>query len=102
MGALSLGSTGPTHALQDDSTEIHPIVGTWIADTDTADPTFGLEIFIFTADGGFIEGDPEDLTLGAWEATGASSAAYDRLVLGDAWTERARMGGVGASLESVS
>ena len=59
-------------------------MGTWIADTDTADPAYGLEIFIFTADGGFIEGDPEDLTLGAWEATGASSAAYDRLVLGDA------------------
>lgn len=49
----------------------HPLVGTWLLDTDTADPTNAPDVAMFTADGGYISVDVEGVpSLGAWEATG--------------------------------
>jgi hypothetical protein len=60
---------------QDSSTEGHPLVGTWLADTDTNDPASGLSTFTFNADGTYIEADATgEVDLGAWEATGPTSA----------------------------
>ena len=54
----------------------HPLVGTWLLDTNTADPANGPEVTIFTADGAYISVDAEGFpNHGVWEATGERTAA---------------------------
>ena len=53
----------------------HPVVGTWLLDTDADDPANAPEVVIFTGDGGYISVDAEGGTgLGVWEATGEGTA----------------------------
>lgn len=60
---------------QDATTQGHPLVGTWLADTDTNDPANAMDTFTFSSDGGYIEVDATgDVQLGAWEATGGTTA----------------------------
>jgi hypothetical protein len=82
MGALALGghlaaqdAATPEPMAQDTATAGHPLVGTWLADTDTDDESNALEVFTFHADGSFISVDAEGFAqLGAWETTGATTA----------------------------
>src|SRR3954447_24158905 len=60
---------------QDTDTAGHPIVGTWIADTDQESDTNAFDMFTFNGDGTYIEADANgDVSLGAWEATGPTTA----------------------------
>ncbi len=53
----------------------HPLVGTWLLDTNADDPTNAPEVTIFTADGAYISVDAEGFpNHGVWEATGERSA----------------------------
>ncbi len=56
-GPLAVGAT-----VQDATpaaTDAHPVVGTWLLDTDADDPGNAPEMVIFTADGGYISVDAE-------------------------------------------
>jgi hypothetical protein len=54
---------------------LHPFVGTWMLDSDTADPENPIEIDVVTADGGWIGTEADGaVQLGAWEATGDLTA----------------------------
>src|SRR5688572_9864175 len=53
----------------------HPLVGTWLLDTNADDPANAPEVVVFTADGAYISVDAEGFpTLGAWEANGERTA----------------------------
>jgi hypothetical protein len=73
---ISLGAVVAVTQAQDDeeTTAGHPLVGTWIADTDLDDASNPPETFIFSVDGGYIAAEAEGTSLGTWEATGASTA----------------------------
>ena len=62
---------------QDSSSDatVHPIVGTWLLDTDVDDPANPPEVDIFSADGGVTSVESTGgVILGTWEATGDSTA----------------------------
>ncbi len=49
----------------------HPLVGTWVLDTNVDDPADAPEMIVVSADGGYISVDAEGTTtVGVWEATG--------------------------------
>ena len=53
----------------------HPLVGTWLLDTNADDPENAPEVTIFTADGAYISVDAEGFpNHGVWEASGERSA----------------------------
>ena len=53
----------------------HPLVGTWLLDTNADDPGNAPEVTIFTADGAYISVDAEGFpNHGVWEATGERTA----------------------------
>jgi hypothetical protein len=53
----------------------HPLVGTWLLDTNADDPANAPEVVIFTGDGAYVSVDAEAFpTLGVWEATGEQTA----------------------------
>ena len=57
------------------STGGHPIVGTWIADTDESDPSNLPSLFLFNSDGSYVQSDAGGGNgFGAWSATGANTA----------------------------
>ena len=68
---------------QETATQGHPLVGTWLADTDPETPDNALDTLSFTADGTFTNVEAGGfVSLGAWEATGDRTAnltfvAYD-------------------------
>ncbi len=75
LGVLAVGMSGRGASAQDATTEGHPLVGTWIANTDPAGGSVPHDVFIFGSDGTYIEQDADGTTqLGAWEATGPTTA----------------------------
>jgi hypothetical protein len=53
----------------------HPLVGTWLLDTNADDPANAPEVTVFTADGAYISVDAEGFpNHGVWEATGERTA----------------------------
>jgi hypothetical protein len=53
----------------------HPLVGTWLLDTNADDPANPPEVTIFTADGAYLSVDAEGIpNHGVWEATGERTA----------------------------
>jgi hypothetical protein len=53
----------------------HPLVGTWLLDTNADDPANAPEVVVFTADGAYISVDAEAFpSLGVWEASGERTA----------------------------
>lgn len=55
----------------------HPIIGTWLTNTDPENPDAGRSLVTFFADGAFIEYDPDeggDVGMGRWQATGDLTA----------------------------
>ena len=60
---------------QDTATQGHPLVGTWLADTDPEASDNALDTVSFTADGTFTDVEAGGfVSLGAWEATGERTA----------------------------
>ena len=60
---------------QETSTQGHPLVGTWLADTDPEATGNALDTLSFTADGTFTDVEAGGFVqLGAWEATGERTA----------------------------
>jgi hypothetical protein len=53
----------------------HPLVGTWLLDTNADDPANAPDVVVFTADGAYISVDAEGFpSLGVWEASGERTA----------------------------
>ena len=72
---FALGAARIAGAQGTDSDAVHPLVGTWLLDTDVDDPENPPEVDIFTADGGVISVDAAGETiLGVWEETGENTA----------------------------
>lgn len=73
--ALAVGAARIAGAQDTGADSVHPLVGTWLLDTDVDDPENPPEVDVFTADGGVISVQATgDLILGVWEATGDNSA----------------------------
>ena len=74
--ALSgLGARTGVLAQEATPTAGHPLVGTWLVDTDPDSETNPRETFRFAADGGFVDVESSgDVSVGAWEATGDATA----------------------------
>jgi plastocyanin len=52
----------------------HPLVGAWLLDTDTADPSNPPTLATFSSDGIYTQLEPESAPgVGAWETTGAQT-----------------------------
>jgi hypothetical protein len=83
---LSAVLSSPGSSAQDASPaamDEHPLVGTWLADTDTQDPEDPPELVIASADGGWVEVDADGgVALGRWESTGANTANLTLWALG--------------------
>jgi hypothetical protein len=53
----------------------HPLVGTWLLDTNADDPANAPEVAVFTANGAYISVDAEGFpSLGVWETAGEGTA----------------------------
>jgi hypothetical protein len=73
---------GGSAALAQDATpsagEEHPIVGSWLLDTDTAVPDNPMTLAVFTSDGVYFQVEPGEggthVGLGSWEPTGETTA----------------------------
>jgi hypothetical protein len=75
MGSFGTGLSMQSAAAQDTSTQDHPLVGTWVADTDSADELPPTDVFTFSSDGTYLEVNAGGTAqAGAWEATGATTA----------------------------
>jgi hypothetical protein len=84
-GLLTLGAStlllaalmGPGALAQDASstTADHPLVGTWLVDTNAADDANPPSTVVFHSDGTYLEIDVDGVAGGVWEATGPQTAA---------------------------
>ena len=71
---LALGAHAPA-AAQNLPTAGHPLVGTWFLVNTPANPTNAFTTFSLHADGTYVEANPDGpVRLGAWEATGPTTA----------------------------
>ena len=52
----------------------HPLVGSWVLDTNADDPANPPSLARFSADGGYVEVDVDGVAVGSWEATGERTA----------------------------
>jgi hypothetical protein len=73
FGSLLAGG-GIFAAAQDTGFAGHPVVGSWMLDTDIEDPENLPSLVRFSADGGYIEIEADGNALGSWEPTGDSTA----------------------------
>jgi len=74
-GAMTVGFSNGSVDAQDVSTQDHPLVGTWLANTDPENQPDPSETFTFSSDGTYIDVDSSgSTTLGSWEATGENTA----------------------------
>jgi len=69
VASASTATTEPSST----ATEGHPIIGTWIV-TDTSDTSSPPSVTSFTSDGIVVDVETDGVGLGAWEATGPTSA----------------------------
>jgi hypothetical protein len=54
----------------------HPLVGTWIVDTEVDDPSNPPSFDAFNADGTVVNIGSDGASVGAWEATGPRTATF--------------------------
>jgi hypothetical protein len=52
----------------------HPLVGSWILDSDADDPANAPSLAVFSSDGTYLETDEDGTAYGVWEATGERTA----------------------------
>lgn len=85
LGTLLIGGSGlaAQDAASPDYSD-HPIVGSWIVDSDPEDPENFLEMGTFISDGTMLDSAPDGLTgHGVWEPTGESTAIVNFLLIFD-------------------
>ncbi|MDQ3656926.1 MAG: hypothetical protein M3457_17870 [Chloroflexota bacterium] len=73
LGTVLVGGGAFTTAQEATPTDLigHPIVGSWLLDTDVEDPENPPTLAVFTSDGIYVDTDAEGATgIGAWESTG--------------------------------
>ena len=69
LGMLGTATTSVT--AQGSDLADHPLVGSWLLDTDVEDPENAVSLVVFTSDGIYIETDDDGSTgIGVWESTG--------------------------------
>jgi hypothetical protein len=73
------GTTETTDAAAP-SAAAHPLVGAWML-TDTSDPEGGQFLASFSSDGIYQQSEDNGAGFGAWEPTGATSAALTLVIL---------------------
>jgi hypothetical protein len=75
---LLLGVSGSTHAVaaaQAGDLADHPLVGSWLLDTDTEDPANPAALVIFSPYGTYVEAEADGtVAIGVWESTGENTA----------------------------
>jgi hypothetical protein len=75
IAGLGLRTSATAQEATPTSMSGHPLVGTWLLDTNANDPANAPEVTIFTADGAYISVDAEGFpNHGVWEATGERTA----------------------------
>jgi hypothetical protein len=77
LGSTVIGSRPGAAAQEATPTTMnrHPLVGTWLLDTDADDPANAPDVVVFTGGGAYISVDAEGFpSLGVWEASGERSA----------------------------
>jgi hypothetical protein len=77
IGGLAAGWSAMAQDASPDAGTVHPLVGTWVVDTDTEGAADPPALFIFFADGAYLEYDAEqggDVAAGRWQATGDQTA----------------------------
>ena len=77
LGVLAVGRSVGT-AAQDAApgpAAGHPLVGSWLLDTDADDPGNPPSVAAVGADGTYVEVDVDGAAVGAWEATGERTAS---------------------------
>ena len=85
VALATAGRPGPGTAAQNATPAAgdgHPLVGSWLTDTDADDPTNPPSLSTFHADGTYLEVDAEGVGVGAWEPTGERTAALTFLFQG--------------------
>lgn len=65
---------GSSIAAQESDLAEHPLVGSWILDTDTENPENPPSLAIFSSDGTYLEVDVDGTGAGVWDATGDQTA----------------------------
>ena len=74
LGSLLVGG-GTLVAAQDTDFSGHPLVGTWMLDTEPENPDAFPSQVIFSAEGGYVDVDAEGVVvIGGWEPTGDTTA----------------------------
>jgi hypothetical protein len=75
LGGLVVFSYTPTIGAQDAEMAGHPLVGTWLLDTDADDPTNPPSLASIGADGIYTEVDADgSVGMGSWQSTGPNTA----------------------------
>ncbi len=78
VGVWGAGRPGPGAVAQEATPADpagHPVVGTWVFDTDAADPANALSYAAFHADGTYVEVHPlVGVGVGVWRPTGERTA----------------------------
>ena len=73
IGVVTLGRSVTAQDATPSAMSAHPLVGTWVVDTDPENTDNAPALFIFFADGAYLEYDAEeggDVAAGRWQATG--------------------------------
>jgi len=88
LGMVVAGRSASGTAAQDATSAAalaeHPLVGTWILDTDATTAGDATGVITVSADGTFHEVDPDGATgLGTWRPTGERTAVVNILTPGD-------------------
>lgn len=66
----------------------HPLVGAWVVDPETSDPSNPPSFDIFMADGTMVNVGSDGTSIGVWEATGPNTAIFTfNGLLGDQGSE---------------
>ena len=68
----------------------HPLIGSWMLDTDTTDPGNLHSLVIFSAEGSYLEVGPDGPGVGAWEPTGDTTAILTIVFVEDEGTGMVR------------
>lgn len=87
------GAFGASVAVAQDATPAadgdHPIVGSWLLDTEPENPTNAPTLAVFSADGVYFQVEPAgevgtgtQVGVGSWEATGDTTADMTFLIVG--------------------
>ncbi len=79
IGVIGIFVSSPLNGIAQNATptaEQHPLVGAWIVDPESNDPTNAPSFDIFMADGTLVNVGSDGTSVGVWESTGPSTAIF--------------------------